>query len=436
MERRKVIKGLMMAGGLGLMNVGPYKRVAAMAQTNGSDYKALVAIFLYGGNDSNNMIVPIDSRYSMYAAARGSLSVPQGALLSLGNTSYGVHPNMPGTQLCFNQGNLAVVANMGPLVQPTTMSEYLAGSAPLPLNLESHPDQRNCMATALQTSGFGSGWGGRISDALASDSQSAVPMAMSLFGATAFINGIQTKGYFPGGGWSCIEGSWCSTMEEGAQELLSLPSGAALIQADQGILSNVAEVNTIYTKAMTQATAPKVAFPQSDLGAQLQEVAKIMSVRSQLGASRQIFLVGMLGFDTHANQLSIHGPLLQQLDQALLSFSQALQAMNLYEQVTTFTLSEFTRTLLSNGNGGSDHAWGGHHLVMGGAVKGGKIYGSFPTLECGGPDDISKNGSWLPSTSINQYAATLALWFGVQPSQLTQVLPNIQNFPSPALGFV
>ena len=433
MNRRSFIRSTLMASGAA--GVVPFQAMSAFAQQGASDYKALVCLFLYGGNDSNNVLVPLDSpRYSMYAAARQGLSLSQAGLLPLTGLPYGLHPSLVGSQGLFDQGSLAIVANMGPLIEPLTKAQYQAKSLPLPANLESHPDQRNCMSTALQTSGFTSGWGGRIADVMGSSS--TVPMAISLYGATPFVNGVGTKGYYPGGSWSCNTGPECSKMNAAVQSFLALESEASLVQADQQIIADLNITNADYLKAMSQASLPSVAFPASGLGSQLQLVAKIMSVRNQLGASRQIFFVGMPSFDTHFNQLSIHGPLLQQMDQAILAFSNALQSMNLFENVTLFTLSDFTRTLKSNGTGGSDHAWGGHHLVMGGAVKGGQIYGSFPTLEFGGPDDISNNGSWLPSTSLNQYAATIALWFGVPASGLSQVLPNIQNFPSPTLGFV
>ncbi len=434
MMRREFVKFMVGAGVSAGMR--PFRAIPALARESNNDYKALVCVFLYGGNDSNNLVVPLDgSRYSLYAANRQGLSVSQAALLPLAGLPYGLNPNMPGAQSLFNQGVMAIVANMGPLIQPTTKAQYLAQAVPLPDNLESHPDQRNCMTTALQTSGYTSGWGGRIADAMALHSASSVPMTMSLYGATPFINGIRASGYYPGGGWNCYEGHQCDRIYEAEQSFLTLETGATLVQKDQQILAGIGTTNGTFLKAMTQAVTPSVSFPLTSLGEQLQEVAKIMSVRSQLG-TRQIFFVAMQGFDTHNNQVSVHGPLLQQLDAAITAFSRALQSMNLFEQVTLFTLSEFTRTLMSNGSGGSDHAWGGHHLVMGGAVKGGQIYGSFPILEFGGPDDISTNGSWLPSTSLNQYAATLASWFGVPVSALAQVLPNIQNFPTPTLGFV
>ena len=435
MNRRNVLKAMLIGSGVGVLNVSSYRKMVAFAETGGSDYKALVCLFLLGGNDTNNVIVPLDNRYAMYSSARGQLSIDQGSLLPLAGTAYGLHPSLSNIQALFKQGNAAIVANMGPLVQPTTVAQYHANTVALPRNLRAHDDQRNCVATALRTSGYATGWGGRIADALGQQSAGSLPMTMSLCGATPFINGVQSHGYYPGGGWSCSEGSWCAAVDTAVHAVGTLTSDSALVQADQQILSGIETMNTTYAHAMASASIPKVSVPANGLANALLQVAKIMSVRSQLEASRQIFIVGLGGFDTHSNQISNHGPLLQQLDQALGIFWQVLEQMNLTESVLTYTLSEFSRTLLSNGGGGSDHGWGGHHFVIGGAVRGG-IYGTFPTLECGGPDDIDKNGSWLPSTSVNQYAATMAQWFGVSSAALSQVLPDIPNFPSQNLGFV
>ena len=438
MNRRRVLQAMLMGGGASVLNLGSYKTMVALAQNGGSDYKALVCVFFFGGNDTNNLLVPIDNRYTMYAGARQQLSITQGSLLPLTGTPFGLHPSLSHIQSLFNQGHAAVITNMGPLIQPTTMSQYQAKAVDLPANLRSHPDQRNCMATALRSSGFAPGWGGRIADVLGQRPAGSLPMAMSLTGPTPFVNGVQSHGYYPGGTWNCSEGKWCSAIDTAVHQVGALQSNSALVQADQEILSGIEAMNNTYAKAIASASIPSVpALPNSNgLADELLQVARIMSIRNALQASRQIFIVGLGGFDTHSNQLGSQGPLLQGFDQAIGIFWNVLQEMNLADSVTTYTASEFSRTLQSNGGGGSDHGWGAHHVVIGGAVNGGQIYGTFPTLQCGGPDDIDINGVWLPSTSLNQYAATLAQWFGVPKTSMAQVLPDIVNFPVQTLGFV
>ena len=428
MDRRSFLR---YSGWAALGSVMPFRGIAQAAPTTGSDYKALVCLFLYGGNDSNNMIVPLDDRYKLYASSRSGLALPQSSILALGQSGYGVHPSMPASQALFNSGDLAVVSNMGPLVQPVTRSQVLNRTAVTPDNLNSHPDQRNCMFTSLKSSGWNSGWGGRMIEAMGDTVSGVVPSSISTYGETPFINGTHTSGFLPP-----PLGSACDYACNYSSEVAKLPSNITLIQAEQQIYSQRDLFNQAYEAAMASASPTSVYFPNTGVGTQLQLVSQIISVRNQLSSGRQIFFVGVQGFDTHADQYDQHAVLLAQIDGAIGSFSQAMEALNVADQVTLFTLSEFTRTLQMNSSGGSDHGWGGHHLVTGGAVKGGKIYGSFPTLELGGPDDLAESGAWIPTSSLNQYGSTLASWFGVSSSLLTEVFPDLGNFSVFNLGFV
>lgn len=410
----------------------PFRAMSQAMSGTTSGYKALVCVFLYGGNDSNNMLIPMDTmNYQLYAAARKGLALSQPDLLPLPGVGYSVHPSMPMTQALFSSKNLAFVANMGALVRPTTRAQILDNTAVLPDNLMSHPDQRNCMQSALQTSGWASGWGGRIADKLSSVQSASIPMGISLYGNNCFLDGKHTGGFLPTES-DCDDSSICNA----ARDIAQITSNLALVQADEQILSTLATESSTYGDAITNATLPSVSFPGTGTASQLKTVARIISIRDQLQATRQIFFVGMQGFDTHTSQLDTQASRLAELDGAIGAFANCLQAMNLFNDVTLFTLSDFTRTLNMNNSAGSDHGWGGHHIVMGGAVQGGRIYGNFPTLEPGGPDDMTGLGCWIPSTSLNQYAATLASWFGIRGEELTEILPDLANFSVQNLGFL
>ncbi len=267
-------------------------------------------------------------------------------------------------------------------------------------------------------------------------------MIASLSGDALFCNGTQTtpvsvSAAGPGSA-TCSDHPYCDTRQQTAQQFATLSSGVSLIQADNGITNNAYAYNATLANALGAASPLKTVFPTTTnpFGAQLQEVANLIQVRSALGVTRQIFFVGSGNFDTHGSQLDTQAALLSQLSPALGAFYQALQEMNLADSVTAFTCSDFARTLQPNSAGGSDHAWGGHHIVLGGAVKGGKIYGTFPTLALAGPDDAGSNGRWVPTTASAQYASTLAQWFGLPASDLPYVLPYIGNFSTNNLGFL
>ena len=445
-NRRSFIKYASLAATGNLLGLRPFGSLAALAQTS-PGYKALVCIFLYGGNDANNMLIPAASAdYANYASLRGALAIPQGSLLPLnGQASLALNPNMPNLQAAFNHGSAALLANVGTLVEPVTVAQYQAGTATLPQNLFSHNDQQVLWQNGDGVSTNTTGWAGRISDILGASSGGTLPMVLSVSGAQIFCSGNQSQPVVvtPGSpnAVACFQNpSACSARLASAQQLLSFDTGVKLIQADETITSNAYTYSTTLAQALASAPTLSTVFPggggSGSLAAQLQQIAQIISVQSAIGASRQIFFALLGGFDTHSSEASTHNALLGQLDSGLLAFNQAMAELNVSNQVTTFTMSDFNRVLQPNTAGGSDHAWGSHHIITGGAVNGGQVYGTFPTLALGGPDDVVGNGSWLPTTSNSQYANTLATWFGVPAAQMPAVLPCLSNFSAQSLGFV
>jgi uncharacterized protein (DUF1501 family) len=446
MNRRSFVRYASLAAAGNAAGFRPFGMLNGMAST-APDYKALVCIFMYGGNDSNNTLIPLDATgYAAYSGIRGPLTLSAGSLLPLAagaNGNYGLHPSLPQSQALFNSGNLAFVTNVGTLVQPLTPAQYQAGGAPTPTNLFSHPDQQLEWQNAAQGGGTSTGWAGRIADTMLAsyNSGAQIPLITSVYGDTLFCNGASTTpvAVNPGNlqGGKCSEGAACAGRLETAQQLVTFESGLSLVQADNAITTNAYKYMSVLGNAVQSVVPLTTVFPSGNsLGAQLQQIAQIIQVRQALGVGRQIFFAGLGNFDTHAGQLDIQSGLLSQLDGAMGAFYQATQELALANQITTFTMSDFSRAMQPNSNTGSDHAWGGHHMVMGGAVQGGQIYGTYPTLVLGGPNDSGANGRWLPTTASSQYAATLASWFGVSSGNLNTVFPSLANFTTTNLGFV
>ena len=442
--RRSFIKYASLAAGGSAVAFRPFGPLNAMAQGT-TGYKALVCIFLYGGNDANNMLIPFDAKgYANYATVRGPLAIAQKTLLQLGQLpTFALHPSLTGLQTIFDGRAAALVANVGTLTQPTTKAQYTAG-VNLPDNLFSHADQQIEWQNASQSGATQTGWAGRMSDRLASNynPNASIPMVTSVAGDTVFCNGQTSTpvSVVPGNtsGPTCREGTAeCAAETAVVQSLLTFDSGLSLVQADNAITSNAYLYAKVLSSALSSVSPLQTIFPANNpLASQLMQIAQIIQVRAALGVQRQIFFAGIGSFDTHANQLSQHSQLLSELSSAMSSFYQATGEIGLQNSVTTFTMSDFSRTLQPNTNSGSDHGWGAHHIVMGGAVRGGQMYGTFPSLTLGGPDDSGSNGRWVPSTSSVQYASTLASWFGVSPSQMVEIFPNIGSFSSANLGFL
>jgi uncharacterized protein (DUF1501 family) len=446
-KRRSFIQYASLAAGGSLLGLRPFGALNAMAQTGApaSGYKALVCIFLFGGNDGNNTLVPFDAdAYGNYATLRGPLALPQNQLIQLASLpNYGMHGNLPEIARLVDSGAAALVANVGTLVQPTTRAT-VAAQLNLPANLFSHSDQQLQWQNAAQSAVTSTGWAGRMSDLLGSsfNSSASIPMITSVAGDTLFCDGQSTTplAVTPGNlaGVSCGEGTAeCTVRQEIAQSFLGFASGLSLVQADNAISQNAAQYASVLSQGVAGVAPLATVFPAGNpFATQLQQVAQLIQVRSNFGVNRQIFFVGVGNFDTHADQFPQQSLLLSQMSSAVSAFYQATQELGVANEVTTFTMSDFSRTFQPNSNSGSDHGWGSHHIVVGGAVQGAKLYGTYPTLALGGPDDSDVNGRWIPSTSSSQYAATLASWFGVSPSQLNVVFPSLSAFSSTNLGFV
>jgi uncharacterized protein (DUF1501 family) len=432
------------AAGFAAASFNRFGLVNALAQGT-QDYKALVCVFLFGGNDSNNMVVPFSSSgYASYQSIRSVLALPQNSLLPIASPSagsFGFHPKFTELQALFNQKHLAVMANVGTLVRPTTRTQFQQGGATLPRNLFSHEDQQAQMQTARLDGNGQTGWAGRTADKIQSIYGSTFPTIISLAGSNIFCEGLTARAIQSSGDPTRLLSGFGSSAESQSrmsalQSLLTFDTGVSLIQSASSTTTNALQDSKALADALAAKPALATVFPSSGLANQLKQVAQIISVRAALGLQRQIFFVSLGGFDTHSDELNAHNSLYTQLSQAMNAFYQATVEIGAASQVTSFTLSDFSRTYAPDSTSGTDHAWGGHHLVMGGAVKGGDFYGKFPTLALAGPDDATDEGRWIPTTSLDQYAGTLANWFGVPTADLPTIFPNLPNFQNQLLGFV
>ena len=424
--------------------LGRFGLMTAAAQTS-PDYRALVCVFLNGGNDGNNLIVPLDaSGYADYSSARGGLKLNTSSLLPItattGNAAYGMHPGISRFQGLFQQKKLAVIANVGMLLRPITRSEYQQKTVAIPESLFSHSDQQNYWQGATSSDSYRTGWGGRVADQVKTINTGAtLPAALSMSGNSSFCEGLDTRpGTVIPGATSGLTGFDDSTegraRRQAFEDLLTFDLGFSLIQTASTTMRDGIELATQIDRASSASLT--TLFPSTALGKQLEQVARIIKTRGDFGVKRQIFFCTLGGFDNHTNQLSDQDYLLRDLSAALGAFYDATLELGVSDSVTTFTESEFGRTLQNSTGGGSDHGWGSHHIVLGGAVKGGDLYGRFPTLALGGPDDTANRGVWIPTTSMDQYGATLASWFGVTASGLTTVFPNLSRFTPANLGFL
>lgn len=408
-----------------------------------NDYRALVCIFLYGGADAFNMIVPRDaSGYATYKAARGNLAESAASLLPISalgtSSSYGVHPAMAALQQRFDKGDLAFVANIGPMVRPVTKQEFLTNQAPLPPHLFSHNDQQAQWQTAYAQGPGNTGWCGRLADRLgALNGATALSPNISLDGAVTALLGATVSPYaMSPEGPERIEALEAGTSEL-ARAIRSTFKGRKHV-LEREVARVTEESDTIEALIRGQLTAAPdftdLFGTGDELAEQLHMVARMIGIRSALGMRRQIFFVAQGGYDTHANQGARLPGLLSSLSRGMDAFQAAMERLGTSQQVTTFTSSEFGRTLSSNGLG-SDHGWGSHAMVMGGAVQGQRIHGNMPNLTLDGPDDLGE-GRILPSQSVDQYAATLARWFGLPAQDMAAVFPNLANFSKADLGFM
>jgi uncharacterized protein (DUF1501 family) len=435
------------------------------AQTGFSDYKALVCIFLFGGNDANNMLIPNETGpnakdprygYTTYANVRQGLAIPQASLVSIHDSAsghaFGLHPSLaPLGQLYNNKaGRLTLLANVGTLVQPTTKNNI--NTAPLPTNLFSHSDQQMEWQNGSPAGGkyAGTGWAGRLVDRVyvpactLSGPQATfgnVLPAVSVAGNSLMLLGscVQESGMTTGG--LTVSGPAASTYSADLNNLLqvSLKSGVTLVQSAADSFQSALEVAKVINAA---SNSPATGFPNTDIGSQLAQVATLIKLNQTLGAKRQIYFVSQGGYDTHSAELATQGGLLSDLAAAMSAFDTYVsQTLPYGNNVVTFTQSDFSRTFQPNGNGGTDHGWAQHTLIMG-PVKGGQIYGTYPQLILSGPDDSADRGTWIPTTPVDQYGVTLANWFAsgqLQAADLGYIFPNWPNWDAAGykfLGFV
>lgn len=444
MNRRSALRGI---GASALLARLGWMNALAQSQNTPADYRALVCVFLVGGNDGHNTVVPLgQAQFNAYKAARGTLALPDnnGPLLAVetpDGTPYGLNNGLAKLHPYWAQGRLAVLANTGMLVQPVTRTEFLANTKKVPTNLFSHSDQIQQMQTAIPSSSGGTGWGARAMDVLNPlNAGSSFPAAVSTAGPALFCTGslVQSASLLPGfdldpSGLNLWPQSAALARKNGIQQVLEFDSGLALIQAANKVRKDAFDLNALLRGGSATITT---AFPGTSLGNQLRQVAKIIKLRGTTGMSRQVFLCSIGGFDTHGSQSWQHWDLLSQVADALDAFQKTMETeLAIPEKVTAFTLSDFGRSLQPSGSG-SDHGWGNHHLILGGAVQGGRVYGTFPNLALGGPDDCGSRGVLIPTTSTEQYGATLARWLGVPDAQLGSVFGGLGAFQGTDLGFL
>ncbi|MDH3752051.1 MAG: DUF1501 domain-containing protein [Gammaproteobacteria bacterium] len=418
------------------------------------DYRALVCVFLFGGNDSYNMLVPNTiAEYNAYAASRQNLAIAQTDLLPInpvsfapGSEPFGLHPAMTSLQQLFESGSASFVANAGPLIEPTTKDQFFSQSVALPPQLFSHNDQQDQWLSLRGTNQSKTGWAGRMAD-LIRNNVAGQQMATnaSLFGTNTFQSADETVAYVmgatgplqfgfmssdPGAGLLYTQGQAFGRIID-AQYASIYERGFAAVQR-RAIDS--AETVIAAIQAAENSGAITTVFPAGQLGTQLETVAKLIASRDQLQMQRQIFFVATGGFDSHDDQNQNQPGLLANISESIAAFHAATVELDVEDAVTTFTQSDFGRTLTSNGDG-TDHAWGGNQIVVGGSVVGQDIYGTFPVLEIGGDDDVG-GGRMIPTTSADQFAGTLAKWFGIPDVDLDIVAPHIDNFAQRDLGFM
>jgi uncharacterized protein (DUF1501 family) len=422
---------------------------AASAQTMPSDFKALVCVFLYGGNDHSNTIVPFDNAsYQLYAQSRTNLALAQNTLLplttptnpSMTGRQVAMRPEMAPLKAIYDLGKAAVLANIGPMRAPMSMVQYRNNSVPRPMGLFSHNDQQSDWQS-FGPEGTRIGWGGRLGDLFASANTYQNVTAISTSGAAVFVSGSNVAQLQLGNNGAQGIPALQANANVFSTTSASAPLKDIMTAASTHVLAN--DYNKIVKRSTEAAAAINTSlgavtlttqFPGTGLGNQMRNVARMIAARQALGARRQVFHVSIGGFDQHSGLVGGHGPLWAQISAAMAAFYNATVELGIANNVTAFTASDFGRTLDSNGQG-SDHGWGAHHVVVGGAIKGGELYGAWPDTVLRGPNDVGR-GNLLPTTSVDQLVGTFATWFGVPAGNMKDVIPNAANWSSLDLGML
>jgi uncharacterized protein (DUF1501 family) len=445
LQRRGFLKlaGAAGAAGLGLSTLA-HMNAAAQTTSGAGGYKALVCLFMYGGNDGNNLLVPLGTNeFAQYQRARTNLALARASLLPIqpSNTpgqSFGLHPAVPGLQSLFEQGHAAILTNIGTLAAPTTKAQLQSRSVTVPDNLYSHSDQQAQWQSAIVDQAPRSGWGGRMVERLLADEAANRCYGLvSVAGSNLWENSdrslaaykVSASGDF---GFDFYDPASSDPLSAAIAQTLAESRAHLMEKAWTDVVARSVDNQRILTSALSGAGLT-TAFPDTGLGRQLLMVARLVSARAQLGLTRQCFFCSIGGFDTHGDdQLQRQTELLGEISTAVSAFYAATVELGMQNNVTLFTGSDFGRTFQSNGQG-SDHAWGSHHFVVGGAVKGGQLVGRYPNLTVNGPDDAG-DGKWIPGVAVDQLGATLGKWFGAG-SALNEIFPRLPNFDAD-LGFM
>jgi uncharacterized protein (DUF1501 family) len=428
---------MMLGGGL----MGGLTRAAFAQTATATDYRALVAVFMFGGNDGNNMLIPLDaSGYADYQNGRGRLGLGRSDLQAINPTNaqgrpFALHPSMGALASLFETGQCAAVANVGPLIQPLTRAQWQANTAQTPPNLFSHSDQQSQWQAGSSDAAVRLGWGGRVADVVASlNGVQNVATAVAVNGRSAFQQGATVSPFLVASNGNFGFDSYDSTSKDalsiGFGEMINASRSHLFEAAWNDTIKRGITTQAVFQEALNRSTPLVTPFPGSGLGDQLRTVARLIAARSAFGVKRQVFFCSIGGFDTHGeDQLQDQAQLLGAVSEAMSAFYRATVELGVSSQVSAFTMSDFGRDFPANGSGGSDHGWGSHHLVVGGAVKGKQLFGTFPTLRVNGPDDTS-GGRWIPTTATEQYSASLGSWFGLSASEIALAFPTLNRFPA------
>ncbi|MDA7802944.1 DUF1501 domain-containing protein [Crocinitomix sp.] len=457
-SRRKFLRQLGVASALGfaspLSSLAKFKSINSMMSSPPpppfGNYKAIVCVFLHGGNDSYNMLVPNSlTEYNHYFDTRSNLALDRPDLLSIGSGDFGLNPAMPDVRNMFNDGDVSFLANIGTLVEPLTVADYYAKTAQVPIGLFSHLDQYKHWQSARPHERVTKGWGGYMADLLGyTNSNDRISMNVSLSGTNIFQNGINTTPFSMNNNGPTLPINYYAEYGHNQERraavdsILNYTFGDPFQNTYADVLHDSISAGVEFKEALDEVPDFATDFSGARLSQELKVIAKTIAARETLGFERQIFFVRYGGWDHHDQLITSQADKLGVVNDAMVEFKNVLNELGVFNDVTTFVGSEFARKLLSNGNG-SDHGWGGNSMVMGGNVNGGNIYGTYPTLEIGGPDYLN-GGIMVPTTAVDSMFAELALWYGLDPGDLTTIFPNLGNFhtvadlstDAPPIGFM